>query len=392
VTGSLTDDRIPLKTVLDLVGKLDDSPGENTPRERFRVYLKNNVNNVAQLRDFIEECLRETGDQYSKALQDLINHLGKLMGFEVNYGRYQGVISQTGYDGHWISQTKKHIVIEVKTTEVYSIKTATILSYIDALVSEKKIPERDVALGLYVVGKPDPEINQFESLIRAEKLIQQLRIISVNSLISLAELMNEYDVNHDDILAIIFPSGPKIDSIVDLMSRLVAQRQLVPPTAPSDDTETKETEPDEITATTETAYWLTPIKSNDTGTAEDSVRGLVGDEKLYAFGDRTPGRKTIKPGDLICFYATTNGVVAHAKVASYPERKPSSKIKHAEDYPWTFKLANPKLYIDNPVVIDSNLRSRLDAFKGRDMNKPWAWFVQFTHQVSVHDFNLLTQK
>ncbi len=31
---------IALKQILDLVGKLDDTPGEETPRERFRRFLK----------------------------------------------------------------------------------------------------------------------------------------------------------------------------------------------------------------------------------------------------------------------------------------------------------------------------------------------------------------
>jgi len=79
-----------LTAVLNLVGKLDDSPGSDTPRERFRGFLKNNITEVGILRDYIEECLRNTGDQYNRAFQDLVNHLGTLMGFEVEFGRYQG--------------------------------------------------------------------------------------------------------------------------------------------------------------------------------------------------------------------------------------------------------------------------------------------------------------
>lgn len=43
------------------------------------------------LRDYVEECLRESGDQYNRALQDLANHLGRFLGFEVAFGRYHGV-------------------------------------------------------------------------------------------------------------------------------------------------------------------------------------------------------------------------------------------------------------------------------------------------------------
>ena len=42
---------ITLNQILALVGKLDDSPGDDTPRERFRRFLKENVNEGGQVRD-----------------------------------------------------------------------------------------------------------------------------------------------------------------------------------------------------------------------------------------------------------------------------------------------------------------------------------------------------
>ena len=63
----------------------------------------------------------------------------------------------------------------------------------------------------------------------------------------------------------------------------------------------------------------------------------------------------------ICFYACGNGVIAHAEVASPPERKPHPKVRHPDKYPWTFKLKNVKAYFDKPVIIDAELRSKLKA-------------------------------
>jgi hypothetical protein len=122
---------ITLKQILDLVGKLDDSPGDETPRERFRRFLQENVTEVGSLRDYVEVCLRNPGDQYNRALQDLVNHLGHFLGFEVTFGRYQGVKGHIGFDGHWKSPTGFHVVVEVKTTETYAIKAATLVGYVD---------------------------------------------------------------------------------------------------------------------------------------------------------------------------------------------------------------------------------------------------------------------
>ena len=376
---------ITLKQILNLVGKLNDSPGEDTPRERFRNFLKENVTEIGQIRDYIEECLRTTGEQYNYALQDLVNYVGHFLEFDVTFGRYRGVQGQIGFDGHWKSPTEFHIVVEVKTTEAYAIKASTLIGYIDELISEKNIPNWDNALGLYVVGRPDPEINQLENAIIAEKRTHQLRIISVESLLSLAEMMNEYDVSHQDILAVFLPSRPTIDPIVDLMARLVAQpkEEIILEEKP------RITEPlteDEI------AYWLTPVKSDEEETAEEVINTLVGEEKIYAFGERTPGRSHLKPGDMICFYATTKGIVAHAKVLSKPEKQLHPKGRHSERYPWVFNLDHTELYLDDPIVIDVSVRNQLDQFQGRDPNRNWAWFVQATRRISKHDFEILTRQ
>jgi hypothetical protein len=82
--------------------------------------------------------------------------------------------------------------------------------------------------------------------------------------------------------------------------------------------------------------------------------------------------------------------VAHAEVASYPERKLHPKVRQPDKYPWTFGLKNVKLYLDSPVAIDASLRSRLKAFSGSDPEKPWAWFVKATRSVSKEDFMILT--
>jgi hypothetical protein len=379
---------ITLKQTLTLVGKLDDSPGDDTPRERFRQHLTENVTEIGQVRDYVEECLRNKGDQYNRALQDLINHLGHFLEFSVTFGRYQGVQGQIGFDGHWQSPTGINLVVEVKTTEVYSVKTSTLVGYIDELISTHVIPSWDQALGLYVIGRPDPEIRQLENSIIAEKRSDQLRIISVDSLLSLAEMMNEYDVNHENILAVIQPSGPAIDPIVELMANLVAQPK---PDEPSEATpEEKQTLEPKLAKAPE--YWLTPVASDEKQTAEEVVQNLVGEEKIYAFGERTPGRKHIKPGDWICFYATGNGVIAHARVKTAPEKKHHPKVRHPDKYPWVFCLDKTKLYLDNPTVIDAELRKRLDAFEDRDPGTSWAWFVQATRKVSEHDFRVLTRR
>jgi len=375
---------IALDQILGLVGKLDDSPGDETPRERFRHFLRENLLDVGQVRDYLEECLRKKDDQYNRAMQDIINHLGVLLGFDVTFGRYRGVPGQIGFDGLWQSELKFSIVIEVKTTETYAIKTSTLMGYINDLISEKKIQEN--VLGLYVIGQPDTELRQLENSIIAERKINQLRIISADSLLSLAEMMSEYDVNHEDILAILRPSGPNVDQVVNLMARLVARPIEEPPIEKLPIEEEHPSESEELIT-----YWLAPVRSDNKQTAEECIKTLVGEEEIFAYGERTPGRKFLKPGDWICFYATGKGAIGHAKVLSRPEKKPHSKVLDPEKYPWTFRVGEIKLYLDNPNKIDAEMRGKLDAFRGKPLQKAWGWFLYSTRKISENDFKLITR-
>ena len=375
-----------LDELLGLVKPLDDSPGEETGREKFRRFLKNNVREVGQIRDFVEECLRKSGDQYNRAFQDLVNYVGQLLGFEVTFGRYKGAQGVSGFDGYWRSPVDNgfHVVVEVKTTEVYAIKTATLVGYIHDLVSEKKIPDSDSAIGLYVVGRPDPGVSQLENNIIAEKKTNQLRIISADSLLSLAEMMSNEDISHEDALSILRPSRPTIDPVVDVMGRLIAARQAEEPITQPGAAPVQSVESD-------VQYWLTPVKGDKVQTAEEVIESLVGKNGIYAFSETTPGRKRLKPGDWICFYATAKGVIAHARVASSPEKKPHRAVRHPEKYEWTFRVDKTRLYLENPVVIDAAMRGKLQAFQGRDLDTSWAWFVQATRKITEHDFKTLTR-
>jgi hypothetical protein len=366
------------------IGKLDDSLGSDTPRDRFRALLKSKLTEPGQVRDHVQQCLRGSGDQYSRALQDLVNHIGELLGFEVEFGRYHGVQGQIGFDGLWKSKSGFHIIVEVKTTEAYAVKTATLVGYIDALISDKRIPDWGNALGLYVIGRPDPEARHLETAIIGEKNIGRLRIISIESLVSLAEMMSVYDVRHEDILAILRPSTPLVDPVVSIITGVVAQRP--------QSIEVERISSQELPQIGRPNYIITPTKSDEYESAQEIIKNLVGEKHSYAFGDRTPYRKDLQPGDWICFYATTVGIVAHAKVASRPEKKQHPSVHHPEDYPWVFSLNNVEIYTENPIIVDAQLRSRLDAFEGRTPGKHWAWFVQATRRITEHDFLILIRQ
>ena len=385
---------LALPDLLDLVGKLDDAPGEDTPARRFRKHLQTRIDDVGTFRDYIETCIRTPGPQFNRALQDLVNRLGEMLGFTVTYGRYAGKQGEIGFDGHWVSPRGAHIVVEVKTTDTYSIKTATLLNYMNELVSQGQIDQQARRLGLYVVGRPDAELAQLENAITAEKRLQELRIASVDSVLSLVELRSSYDTPHEAILGLLLPSGPRIDPIVDLMAGLVAQERGREPAratalpiepVPSDS-------PGILQPEEETRYYLSPIQWKGLASPMEAVGKLLSASK-YAFGERTPCRKHIKPGDRICFYASGLGVFAHATIATAPKHEPLPKLtRDPESYPWTFSLADVVIYEDDPIPMSTDVRKQLSAFEEADLGKNWGWFVTATKELTANDFRVLTSE
>jgi hypothetical protein len=223
---------LTLDHVLALAGMLDDAPGRDTGRERFRRLLKEHVKTVRQIREDIDGWLRIPGVQHQRALQDLVIFLGGFLQFEVTYGPYQAGEGQIGCDGLWHSPRQGFtVIVETVPPDVYLTRTGPLLGHVDALTFANRIPSWDHALGLYVIARMDPEARQLENAIVAEMRTQQLHLITIDALLALAELVSQRDLSHDHALDVLRASGPSVDAIVDLMTRVVAKQEEPAPAA-----------------------------------------------------------------------------------------------------------------------------------------------------------------
>jgi hypothetical protein len=401
-----------LDQILGLVGPLDDSSGANTPRERFRSFLRESVISVGSVRDYVESCLNNKGPQYDFALQDLVNHIGTLIGFDVTFGRYRGIANEIGHDGLWRRQGFS-IVVEVKTTDAFSIRTDTLVGYVNQLISAQQVTDWDHALGLYVFARTDAHLKPLGNSIIAEKRTHELRIATVDTILSLAELVQEGHITPDEAVALLKPGGVMVSDTVRVIARIASQSASIEaiqtssePIAPVgvEVTEVPRTEsllpPSPGTGTSfrvsgqnaDQLYLMTPVSDEEMQTAQQTISSLL-NAGWYVFADGTAGLKRLKPSDRICFYESGVGVVADTKVASKPERKPPSDprlVKNPTKFAWSLQVTEPKLYFQRAIVIDAALREQLDAFRGRDLARSWSWFVQGTRIITKHDFDILT--
>lgn len=146
-----------------------------------------------------------------------------------------------------------------------------------------------------------------------------------------------------------------------------------------------------VNQTARQPYWVLPAGNTDTSTASESLK-LWLDRNIWGMRQSTPGRKHLRIGDYVCFYAAKVGVVAVAEIAGE-----SNQFIAAADAPepindesvYRVPLKNVR-WLPRPIPLDKDLRIQLDAFKGRNPNGIWAWFIQSTRNVTEHDFRLLT--
>lgn len=155
---------------------LDESPCS----AEFRAFLARVPSkNLAR---YAEQCLGESFDGSGFALQDIVNEVGARLGATTEPGRYRGTSRHSGLDGLWRFPNGHAIVVEVKTTDAYSINLNTIAEYRRTLLSSGSITEENSSV-LLVVGRQ--ETGNLEAQIRGSRFAWNIRVISVDALMRL---------------------------------------------------------------------------------------------------------------------------------------------------------------------------------------------------------------
>lgn len=166
---------------------------------------------------YADECLKESFEGSGFALQDVINQVGRRLGFAVTYGRYRGTVAHIGFDGLWRFPDGHTVIVEVKTTDAYRIDLNSIAEYRRTLISQGECSEDNSSI-LIVVGRQDT--GDLEAQIRGSRHAWDIRLISVDALLRLMSLKEEVEDPRiiEKICAILIPREfTRVDSIIDLV-------------------------------------------------------------------------------------------------------------------------------------------------------------------------------
>ena len=193
-------------------GKLRD---HSETSEEFRAFLS--VVPSSMLEGFVDECLNEPFPESGFALQDVVNEIGRRLGFNVTRGSYQGRQGLIGFDGIWIFPTKHSVVVEVKSSDAYRVDTARIAGYRKQLIAQSLIQEDSSSI-LLLVGRQDT--GDLEAQIRGSRYAWEIRVISIDALLRLMKLKETLDDPNTitRICEVLIPREyTRLDEIVDLV-------------------------------------------------------------------------------------------------------------------------------------------------------------------------------
>lgn len=166
---------------------------------------------------YLKQCLDTAFEDSGLVLQDVVNELGERLGCDISRGLYRGKQKAIGFDGIWKFPGGYSIVVEVKTTDAYSVSLERIASYRRDLIKSGHVPEESSIL--IVVGRNDTD--SLEAQVRGSRHGWDIRLISADKLLKLVEIKESAD-NKETIQKIRTVLTPleltKVDFIVDLLA------------------------------------------------------------------------------------------------------------------------------------------------------------------------------
>lgn len=171
---------------------------------------------MGKLGEYVEYCLSNPFNDSGFVLQDLMNEVGSRLEYDVDWGRYRGVKGKVGADGIWKAPEGFDIVVEVKTSDNYRINLDTVAGYREKLIDLRSITKQSSIL--FIVGRQDT--GDLEAQIRGSKHAWDIRIISADALIKLAELKisSEEDDTLTKIRGLLTPfEYTRLDNIIDVV-------------------------------------------------------------------------------------------------------------------------------------------------------------------------------
>lgn len=356
-----------LQDILSLVGRLDETPGFDTPRERFRRFLTERVTDVTEIRSLLSQCQQALGDQHARARHDLIVLLGVFLGFEVTFGGYEAPGRPARLSGHWRSRRQARLIVDVRSEETAGGDVEELAKTVKAMGADAPPDLEERWLGLCVTTPFYSARRRLEALL-AQRPDADIRCVTVDSLLWLADKVSADLLEHADVLRLL-TSGPESDFTIDLMRRMAegsktpdVPEDATPAASESDAEPSRDPWPESagrlsIVETPDrrrdAEYWLANLASDESASPEQMVDFVIRGRQVLGVTDTGPLPLPVRPGDFVCFYIAGTGIVGHAQFDTAIEDA-SAVIRGAGRFTAVFQLKHVMIYdVPHRVMLES---------------------------------------
>ena len=326
---------ITLDELFLLVGRLDDAPGFDSPRERFRRFLLDRVTDVPTARALVDECQRSVGEQRHRALQDLVVIAGRFLGFEIIFDSYERTADIVKVDGQWRSPGLLDVVLEIRTEQTPSPS----LDALAAATAAATVGRAEPRLGLCVVARQFAARDKLSRTLATDPRLTDMRTVSVRSLMALAARAAADRLAHADIVALL-KSSIALDFVIDLLDRPGIDGQSSEPAAERSAAAPR--------SRRQPSFWAATITWNETATPEQLLGSVIASRRVLATCHTGRLRGQASPGDWVCFFVPGKGIVGHAQLAAILDDG-EKVVRHSLRFNCIYRLEQVVLY-ERPIA------------------------------------------
>jgi hypothetical protein len=339
---------VTLEQILNLSGRLDDTPGFDSARERFRRFLLEHAADLAGARALIEQGQHLPGEQHHRAVQDLVVLLGRFIGFDVTFGAYAPAPGSIKHHGHWRSRLRLHVVLDVRSDPSAPPDVDALLKSVAAQAGQSPASTWRHA-GLCVVTPLFANRHKIEEAIAAARPGFPVGVVALRALLLLADLVSAGRVSHEDV-ARLMESNLPVEYSVELLERLTAKPRGAAAARAS-------AAPDAPPHADGTSYSIATVTPDYATTPEQLLELVVGRRHIFGVADAGAAPSAARSGDWICFYIPGKGVVGRARVLS--PASGGAGIRDAHRFRQLLHLEDLELHLHTPVPLDFETQLRL---------------------------------
>ena len=187
-----------------------DSP---SPRGRFRAHLKSLGADLAPIREHLLRAVPQidTDPEARLALEELVSHLGSLVGFHTSRDEHEAI-------DVWGSPTGLTITTRVMSVRALPGALGSLAQARERRLADTAAPSRMVsALGVICGTRID--WRPIEDALSARRGLEAVRLVSVDGLLALAALRGNHVLAHPDAVVLLRPQERHADAHIDVLAR-----------------------------------------------------------------------------------------------------------------------------------------------------------------------------